>query len=211
MSDPIFSREQAFQLLAILGEPSKVAHAMGIREVDLLKVIEEEGWNNKLKPILELRKSSAPGDVDRSLNRAVNFCQAHRLRCLLERTLDKICGMTPEQLSEYLLTEKHDKNGIALTKSLSTRALTDLAAAVEKCQSMTYLALSDTAQDRGRRQESLEQVDGGALHVAIAKAMSQVSQSGSPRALLFDAQLRQAERIAGEAKRPENPHDNDDH
>lgn len=226
MPDPSqieLNREQVFLLYATFaGDVVRTAHAAGVRPVDVLKIAEEEGWATKLAPIIELQKSQRPGDVERAINRALNFAQCHRMRLFLEKVLNRVCGMSEEELREYIFTSKDaktNKEGVVTqpgAKVLSTRALADLATALEKVQAMTYQALQDTANDRSRRKEqtSDDGADAGMLHARIAKAMAEVKSSSTPRAMLFDAQLTlaqsQVESAARNAK-PVNPLDNDDH
>jgi len=209
-------REQAFLLYATFaGDCEKTAHAVGVRPVDILRVVDEEHWNDRLRSIIELKKSTRPGDLERAINRALNFAQAHRMRLLVERVLHEIAGMTTEQLKSYLFTEHSAKTGVPYAK-LSTRALADLATALEKAQSMSYLALNDTVQDRTRRKEQAEDggSSGGELHARIAEAMARVKESSGPRAQLLDAQLAIANNAAKEQEataKPANPLDNDEH
>lgn len=211
-----FDRAQVFLLYATFaGDVVRTAHAAGCRPVDVLRVAEDEGWMAKLAPILELSKSQRPGDVERAINRALNFAQCHRMRLFLEKVLSRVCGMNAEELQEYIFTSKTDKNGLETSKVLSTRALADLATALEKTQAMTYQALGDTAQDRGRRKEQSagEDNNAGELHVRIAAAMSVVKASATPRAQLFDAQLTLAASQVAEATKiaqsPGNPYNED--
>jgi hypothetical protein len=201
-------REQCFLLYAcFLGDATKTAHACGLRPTDILKVAEDEGWDSRLKAIIELKKSSKPQDVERAINRAINFTMAHRMRLLVERVLHELAGMTTDQLKQYIFTDHSPKTGVPFSK-LSTRALADLAVALEKAQALSYLALSDTAADRTRRKESADGEGGsaGELHARIAEAMARVKDSNSPRALLLDAQLEVANNTAKEAAKPENPY-----
>lgn len=183
-------REQAFLLYCTFcGDLEKTAAAVGVRAVDILRAVDEEGWNERLKPILEMKKSTRPGDFERAINRALNFSQCHRMRLFLERVVVRITGMTPEELESYLLTDHAPKSGEAY-KKLSTRALADLATALEKVQAMTYQALADTAQDRAKRKEAEESGEsGGELHARIAEAMSKVGKIKTVRGQLLDAQI----------------------
>jgi hypothetical protein len=194
-----FDREQAFLLYATFcGDLERTAHALNIRPVELLRAVDEEGWNERLKGILELKKSNRPGDIERAINRALNFVMAHRLRLFLERVLHRVTGMTPEELETYLLT-KETKDG--QFKAISTRALADLATAIEKAQAMTYMALNDSAPERAKRKtETDDSGSGGELHVRIAEAMAKVKASRSPRGALLDAQIKAGERASAETK-----------
>lgn len=194
-------RQNAFLLYTTFtGDVERTAHALNVRPVDVLRIADEEGWADKLKSIIELKKSTRPGDLERAINRAVNFTQAHRWRMLLEQQLSRMCAMTPEELDAYLMqeTEKIQRDGTTVrTRKLSTRPLADMAAAIEKCHALTYQALADTASDRTRREENADSATaGGELHAALAAAMAKVAASTTPRALLFDAQLQIAETVA---------------
>ena len=210
-----FDKEQALQLYCVFtGDVERTAHALGVRPVDVLRAADELGWNEKLAAVIKLQKSGRPGDIERAISRALNFVQAHKLRLLLERVIFKLSGMSSEELDEYIFREK-DKNGLE-QRRLTTRALADLASAVEKCQMMTYQALDDTAKAREKRIELGQDGDSsGAIHAAIAKAMSQAGQDSSPRAALLEAQIHTASALAQkkveEAKKPVNPNDNDEH
>jgi hypothetical protein len=195
----LLDRENAFLLFAAFcGDVEQTAHALNLSPATILKVAEDDGWLTKLRSIIELKKSKRPGDVERALNRAMNFVQAHRMRLVCERMIKKLTNLTDEQLEEYLMTG-HLKDGTAVSK-LSTRALADLASAIEKAQALSYLALNDTAQERIKRDEHADpHSSGGELHAQIAKAMSEAGSSLHPRAQLLDAQLTQAQEAQAKA------------
>jgi len=210
-------REQVFLLYATFcGDVEKTAHAVNVSPVTILKVADDEKWNEQLRAIIELKKSNRPGDLERAINRALNFAQAHRFRMFLERIIQKVCGMSPAEFEEYLFEKRNAKDGTSY-KSLTTRALADLASALEKAQAMTYHALNDTAQERVKRKEAGDDsTAAGDMHSRIAAAMSKVRGSTTPRAQLFDAQLAIAEGNAAKAviveqRDTSNPNDNDDH
>jgi hypothetical protein len=200
-------REQAFLLYATFaGDLERTAHACGVRAVDILKCAEEENWGERLKGIIELKKSSRPGDFERAINRAINFADSHRFRLFLERVLNRLSGMRPDELETYLLHGTVAKDGSPV-KKLSTRALADLASALEKCQSLTYMALTDTAQDRVKRKEAEEAGEsGGELHARIADAMSKLRSNKTVRGELLEAQLIIAEGQKANEKK-ETPYD----
>lgn len=205
-------REQAFLLYATFcGDIVKTSHALNVRPVDVLKMVEDENWNERLKTILELKKSAKPGDIERAVNRALNFVQSHRMRLFVERILHKLVSMSNEEVENYIFSDHSPKDGTAF-KRLTTRAIADLASAMEKAQAMSYQALNDTAQDRAKRKEVND--DGGSagdLSVQIAKAMASIGKSSSPRAQLFDAQIEVGQTLVKEAMRPVNPNDSDEH
>jgi len=191
----VFDREQAFLLYATFcGDLEKTAHALNVRPVEVLRMVDKEGWNERLKSIIELKKSGRPGDIERAINRALNFVMAHRFRLFLERVLLRITGMGAEEFESYLLMSEN-KDGAF--RKLSTRALADLASAMEKAQALTYQALNDTAPERVKRKTAEDDsTAGGELHARIAKAMAEVKLSRSPRAALFDAQVSTAQALA---------------
>lgn len=206
-------REQAFLLYATFcGDLEKTAHALNVRPVDVLKMVEEEGWNERLKTILEMKKSAKPGDIERAINRALNYVQAHRMRLFVERILHKLVSMGDKEVEDYIFSDHSTKDGVAF-KRLTTRAIADLASALEKAQSMSYLALADTSADRAKRKEAGadDGASAGDLSVQIAKAMASIGKSGSPRAMLFDAQIEVGQTLVKEATRPANPNDSDEH
>lgn len=206
-------RGHAFQLFAIFGgDIIKVAAALEVHPSAVLKAAEEEGWLEKLKPILDLRASARPGDWERSINRAKNYIQAFRFQVFLERVMGKLIALNDADLSEHIFALKIGKGeDAAVTRTIATRGLADLASALEKAHSMTYQALNDTATERTKRKERDGQDEAsGDLFVKISDAMAKVKSSTSPRAQLLDAQLAEAERIAKESKQT-SPLDNDNH
>lgn len=203
-------REQAFLLYATFcGDVEKTAAALNVRAVDVARIADDEGWNSKLRAILELKKSGKPGDIERAINRALNFVMAHKFRLFLERVLTRVTGMDMAEFEEYLLTH-NDKDGSH--KRLSTRALADLASAMEKAQAMSYMALNDSAPERAKRKSDADTDGaGGELHAKIAAGMASVKASRTPQAALFEAQAIVGQEIAAkatrEAQRPQSPYD----
>lgn len=206
---PVIDRAQVFLLYSTFaGDVERTAHASGLSAAAVIDLATSQGWNEKLKAILALKRSAAPGDIERCLNRAMNFVQAHRMRLFIDRLLLKLSNMDNNELEDYFFVGPETKLSLK-PKALSTRALADLASAMEKCSVMTYQALADTATDRAGRDEGEGGGDSsGAIHAAIAKAMSEVGRDLSPQALLMDAQLAVARQIAPERG---NPLDSDDH
>ncbi len=203
-------REQAFLLYATFaGDIERTSHALNVPAAAVLQMAEQEGWTNKLGPILALKKSSKPGDLERGINRAMNFVQAHRMRLFVQRVITRITGMNEGEFEEYLFVKGKDD-----TRKLTTRALADLASAMEKCQALTYAALNDTAPERAKRKEDGvdSDVSTGDLHAQISAGLAAVRASATPRAQLFDAQLAQAEELSKQARKgPASPLDDDNH
>jgi hypothetical protein len=167
-------RDNAFMLYATFcGDVDRTAHALSV-EPEAVRVMVDQGkWDQKLRGILELKKSGKAGDVERAMNRAVNYVQAHRLRVFLERVLQHIFSCPLEQIEEWMFSFQYSKGDTEPVKKFSTRPLADLAAALEKCHSLTYLALGDSATERrGRNDAQDADVSGGEIHARIAAAMS---------------------------------------
>jgi hypothetical protein len=203
-----FDREQAFLLYAnFCGDVEKTAHALNIKPLDVLKIADDEEWNARLASIIKLKKSGKPGDVERGINRAMNFVQAHRMRCFLERMIRKLDAMSDDELFKYCLTEtvKKQKDGTETVEHhISTRPFADLASALEKVHVLTYLSLSDQAADRSARKEQNAGADEAStqeIHSAIAEAMSK-SRAATPRSLLTEAQLAAAPALSPLAEPP---------
>lgn len=187
-------RENAFLLYATFcGDAERTGHALDIPAADVVKMAEAEGWNKRLGPIIELKRSSDPGDVERAINRALNFTQAHRLRMSIEKLLAYIHSLTRDELVTLLRQEIVSKTGEVRYK-FDTRAITDLASALEKCHAMSYMALNDSATERTKRHEAPDaSASAGQLHQQIAQAMSEARKGNTPTAQLFDAQVELSE------------------
>lgn len=200
----ITNREHVFSLYATFGgDATRTAAALNLRVEDIEDAAVAGKWDKKLAAIIKLRKSSAPLDTERAINRALAFVQGHRLRAQLDRVLTRLESMDAAQLDEFILPVEISKNGIA-TQRISTRPLADLAGAVEKANATCALALADTAADRARRdEESGGGESTGAIHSAIAKAMSEIASDSSPAALLIEAQTVTAQTLAEKAKAEE--------
>jgi len=198
----LLNKEQAFLLYATFcGDPVRTAAALGVQAFDVIHCAESEDWNGRLKPILDLKKSTAPGDIERGVNRALNFVQGHRLRMLLERVLKDMLDCTDEELRGHLVDlgqaqlrefSKQEQPPTHVKAKLTTKAFADLATAIEKAHALTYMALVDTATDRAKRKSGPDDADTGAdLHAKLAKAMSQLRDT--PAGNAFDAKLGEAQ------------------
>lgn len=193
-------RENAFMLYATFcGDVVRTAAALNIAPSAVIRIAEEDNWNAKLAPIIELQKSATPGDIERAVNRALNFVQAHKMRLFLQRVVARVTGMTDSEVEEYVMAG-HGKDGFVF-KQLSTRALADLASALEKCHALTYMALSDTAAERVKRGEKPGTASANDMHTQIAEAMARARANSSPKALLFDAQISAAQDLANDIRK----------
>ncbi|MHC4154409.1 MAG: hypothetical protein ACYST6_05745 [Planctomycetota bacterium] len=207
VTDVLIDRDSAFMLYATFcGDVERTAHALGCRPVDVLEVAKMERWDEQLKSIIELKKSSRPGDVERAVNRALNFVQAHRFRTIVERVMRHLYEMEQTELVDFVTTSVRASTKADAPRQLSAKSLADLATAMEKAQAMSYLALVDTATDRSKRKAELDSDNGAqSLHIQIASAMAKVGGSNSASAQLFDRQLEQAQEVlaTAKAKKPE--------
>lgn len=190
-------RENAWLLFAsFAGDVERTAIALNVPAVAVLKVAEDEGWLARLAPIIALTKTKRPGDLERAINRALNYVQAHTFRLIVERTIQRVTNMGVEEFERYMLS-KLGKEG--MEPALNTRPLADLASALEKAHAMTYAALEDTSADRVKRKDTQTEVSATDMYAKMAEAMSKVNGSKAPRALLFDAQLEAAGTLAVKA------------
>jgi hypothetical protein len=196
-------KENAFLLYATFcGDAERTAHALDVSPETIKAMAEGSGWDKKLRPIIELKQSSKPGDIERGVNRALNFVQAHRYRLFLERVLRQLTGLSGSDLEAFLFPQEKTKGKAGLddtvTQKFTTRALADLASAVEKCHLLTYLALNDTATERKERKDDTDDsVAAAELHVRLARAMSEAGgASKSIKGIVADAQLAIAQDAA---------------
>jgi len=166
--------DQAFLLYATFCcDVERTAHAVNVKPADIIQMAEQGGWNEKLRGIIELKKSGRAGDVERAVNRAINYVQAHRLREFLQRVLQHIFGQPLENIEEWMFAYQYTKGQDEPTKKFSTRPLADLAVALEKTHLLTYMALGDSASERrGRDTAPDADLSSGDLHAKIAAAMS---------------------------------------
>lgn len=195
---PGLDKENAFLLYAVFcGDVARTAHALDIDPELVRKLAHENKWDTKLKPIIDLKASTRPGDIERAVNRALNFVQAHRYRLFLQTILKKMSDLTEDELDDYIFGETVDKAG-TVKHTLTTKGMADMATALEKCHAMTYLALNDTASDRKERDEGADEGASAAeMHIRLAEAMSTAGAKGSSvKALVLDAQLKIAAEVS---------------
>lgn len=190
--------EDTFLLYAVFcGDPARVAAATNLTEDQVRQIAKDAEWDKKLKPIIQLKNSTKAGDVERAINRALNFVDAHRYRVFLARVLREMTGMSYSDLKAFLFPSVSEPGtgGLVKMKRFSTRSLADLASAIEKCQGMTYMALNDTATERRERPEEGEGADTSEMHLKLARAMTEAS-AGSMKDHLQQAQVAIAQEHA---------------
>jgi hypothetical protein len=195
---PASEKDQAFGLYIIfLGDAVKTAHALGVPVATVVNVAREEGWDKRVGELAELRNSDKPGDLERAINRANNYSQAHRMFIQLERVLKLLQSWSDDELRRMLVKRVVDKQGRA-SECFDTRPLADITAAMEKAHTMSYLALNDTASDRKQRNESGDDsvIAASAMHAQIARTMAEISEHESPRTQLLEQQVKSANESA---------------
>lgn len=173
--------EEVFRLYAMfVGDLERTAVAAHLPLEQVAEMADAGNWTGRIKVLIRLQKSGIPGDVERGVNRAINFIQADRMRRVIERVINTLNNMSPDEMMENLLSVSEDRNGNVTSKIL-TRPFADLAAALEKCHAMTYQALNDTATDRKSRSEHTDEANAsaGEMHMALVDAMSKARKSVS--------------------------------
>lgn len=200
-----FDRENAFMVYcSFSGDVTKAGAALGIEPWKVLRMAEDGQWCDKFAAILKLKKAGKPGDLERMLSRTMNFVQAARTRLFLGRMLKRLFLLTDEELDQYCFATitKTDKDGVTTTEyKLNTRPFADLCSAMEKCHQMTYMALNDSMSERAKRETTEDGAHSAAeIHSAISEAMSKVAADQSPRAMLFDEQLKLGQELQQQAE-----------
>jgi hypothetical protein len=178
--DPnVIDREKAFVIyLQYSGDLVRTAEALHMEIATLAAYSEEDQWAVKAAPILKLRNSTSPAEVERGLNRISNFIQAFMMRTVLERQITALYRMTEKELMDVCMSEvvERDKEGnvVSTSKKLQSRPLADLASALEKIHVLSYMALADTATERNLRakRDDEAKVPAVDIHAEIAKAMA---------------------------------------
>lgn len=197
--DLLCDAEQAYLLYACFcGDAIQTGHALNLSP-DVVKTMAiENQWDTRLKPIIALQGSARAGDVERAINRALNFVSAHRMRMLLERVLKKMFELSPQDLDAFIFPQELNKKEQKVYQSMTTRALADLASALEKCQMLTYSALNDTPAERKvAKEEGSGDATAAEMHVRLAQAMQAAGGgSRSIKALVADAQMQVAQDFA---------------
>jgi hypothetical protein len=180
--------EKVYQYYALFGCDVERAAIAANLPVERVRQMALDGrWEDQLKVLVRLKQSGKPGDMERATNRAINLVQAHRYRLLLERLLREFSLLTPAALRDWCMEITEGDDGIVKRK-LVTRPFADLATALEKCQSMTYLALCDTATDRSKRGETVDESQTAAdVHVQIAGGLQRMRERAVAAKAIVDA------------------------
>lgn len=183
---------------ALVGDVEKTALAFNLstRVVEFLAT--KFDWNSKIRSISMLNKSGKPGEWEQAQNRALCFVQAHLLRSIMQRILENLNGLSRADIVKTVISQKG--NGAVV---FSASFYSDLASAMERCHSMCYASLADSAGDRTRAgKEALNsELSVDALHAAISSALNTPAGAGAERVLLE----QEVEKVVKESvpKRPE--------
>ena len=190
--------DQVFMLYtAFCGDVARTAHSAGITCDEVQALADKHGWPQKIASIVTLTKGEKPGDVERAVNRAMNFVQAHRCRNFVEGMLRALVEQVRISGSlEILRTPRVNKKGEEIGSVYSTRPLADLTSAMEKVHWMTYQALNDSPQERAKRAEKPADASAQAdIHARLSAALSKM-RAVSPVAQLQDAQEEMGAHLA---------------
>lgn len=153
---------------AFVGDVAKTAAALNLSEDFVAKLAKDEGWNRQLEKVVLMSKGGRPGDFERAQNRALSFVQAHQTSEILNRVLQQFQDMSNEEILEAIASVAKDGS-----RHVSGRFFADLTAAMEKCHSMKYAALGDTAGERVKRADGeTEEMNATALHMAVMSALN---------------------------------------
>lgn len=172
--------------MSLVGDGPRTAAALDLDPDFVQWLAEQEGWVEKVKRISLMSRSEKPGDFERATNRALNFCQAHRIRLLIDKLLLELSKDTPEKLMARISVV--DKKGDAHP---SARFFADLLAAAEKAQTLSYYALGDSAGERRDRAETDgTEVSAAQIHAALLAALNSPAVSQTPTHLLVAEQTQ---------------------
>lgn len=127
--------------LAFQGDENRTAFACNVEASAVHELALAENWPAKLEQCGTLAQGDSRS-LQVTINRAINFVQATRLRSLLDKVIQHLSEGDAKDLIDRLTVE--GKNG----PEFKTRALADLVKAAETAQLMTQRALGDTADER---------------------------------------------------------------
>jgi hypothetical protein len=120
------------------GDVERTAFALSLPAEAVFSVASANGWAEKLKRSTA-SNSGGQSAEQRSVNRIVNYVQAHRLRAMVDALVSEFTD-EPEKLKE--LVEVHTKGGSYVDMS----PVLNLVKAAETAQNMTYRALGDSME-----------------------------------------------------------------
>lgn len=190
--------------MTLCGDVQKTAAALDIDPAVVERLATEEQWHQKISRVSMLSKSGKPGDYERGVNRALNFAQSHRVRGLLDTVLERFEGMTAEEILDAVTARTATG-----ASSVSARFFSDLTAAIEKVQHLSYLALGDTVGERPDATTEEGELSANQMHIAVINALNNPAmRNQQPAKLLNDEQVTHVthvdERKAPAQERPES-------
>lgn len=191
-----FDLKNAFLVYAsVSGDEDKAAMALGISRVAIERLIIEEGWEARIAGLIKLRKSGNGRLVEKGLNRALNFTQAQRFRMVIERLMRRLSDMSDDELMEYSFqteTTTHRDGTVDENKRFNARPFADLASAMEKCHSLSYMALCDTGGERKKHEGEQAGPTEAEIHSTIAGAIAKMNAEPptGPAATVVEAMLK---------------------
>lgn len=154
--------------LSFVGDVEKTALASDIDPSVVRELATGGGWNDKLRRLtLSSKESGLPsGDYERLCNRALAWCQGHRVRLILDRVILGFEAQSNEDLVEGI-TER-DKLG---NTRVNARVFSDLAKAVETANHLCFSALGDSVTERKALSPDAAQST-ASVHAALIAALN---------------------------------------
>jgi hypothetical protein len=189
--------DQIFLLYATFcGDIQKTAHASGATVKEVAALVARNDWDERIRGLIEIKKTDKAGEIERGISRAMNFVQAHRCRMYIEAILRDLTQRDLKEVLNLFIKDRVSKEGAVTGSELSFKPISDLTAAMEKVHWMTYQALCDSAAERVKRKEKVDDdVTETDIHARISKALSSM-RAAQPLAQLRDAQEDMAAHIA---------------
>lgn len=157
----------------LCGDVQRTAAALDLDPAVVEQLAKDEGWHEKISRVSLLSKSGKPGEYERGVNRALNFSQAHRMRLLLDKLLEEFQDKTPEEILESVTSRTAQG-----ATNVSARFFSDLTAAMEKAQHLSYLALGDTAGERPDVTTEDGEFTANQMHTAVIAALNNPALRG---------------------------------
>lgn len=143
------------------GDVDRASYSLGVPPDALREVSQAYGWDAKLKKAIGSNSASG-GELQRSVNRAINLVQAHRLRSIVDQLVQEYSADSAK-LTALVTVNTAKGSYVDMTPVLN------LAKAAQVAQDMTYRALGDTT-DQTQRDERPEN-GGKDLSMALLKAL----------------------------------------
>lgn len=176
--------------VTLVGDVEKTAAALDLDPAVVRQLATDEGWHEKVSRISVQSKSGKPGDFEKGVNRALNFAQAHRVRLVLDKVIERFEGMTPEEVINEVTARTASG-----ASSISARFFADLTSAMEKAAHLSYLALGDTAGERPDASTDEAEFTANQMHQAVIQALNNPSMRSVPQKLLIEEQAQVCQNV----------------